>query len=124
MPKRIAVIDDDVQLLELMETVLGGAGYEVRTTADSLEAPRLVKEWKPDLVLLDIWMPERGGWEVLELMKLDPALRRIPIILLTAAEEEVKATEPLVRGWKVEALFKPFEIPDLLAKIERLIGKP
>ncbi len=124
MAKKIAVIDDDVQFLDLMQTILEEAGYEVRVTANSMEAPRLLKEWKPDLVLLDIWMPGRQGWEVLEIMKLDPALRGIPIIFTTAAAEEVKATAPLVQRWKVESIFKPFEIPDLLAKVERMIGPP
>lgn len=128
MAKKIVAVDDDVHFLELVETVLEDAGYEVRTCADANQAFPLIKEWKPDLLLLDIWMPDRSGWEILELMQIDPEVRSIPVIFVTAAEMEVKAVERGImqryrQRLRADTLFKPFEMSELLAKVQAAIGE-
>lgn len=129
MAKKIVAVDDEVPFLELVETVLEESGYEVETCADANQAISLIREGKPDLILLDIWMPGRSGWEILELLQIDPTLRRIPVIFVTAMETEVKAIEKgIMQRYRqrlhADTLFKPFDRSELLAKVEAAIGKP
>ncbi len=129
MAKRIVAVDDDIDFLELEKTWLEEAGYEVKTCSDANQAIPLLKEWKPDLLLLDIWMPNRSGWEVLELLQIDPEVRRIPVIFVTAATMEVKSVEKGImdryrQRLRADTLFKPFDMDALLAKVDNTLNKP
>ena len=124
MAKKILVIDDDVQFLEMMQMVLEDAGYEVGTCNDADAAHELIKEWQPSLVLLDLRMPGHTGWEILEALEIDPSVRRIPVIFTTAAEDEVRASEQRPDHWRFKSLFKPFGIDELLAEVDQTVGAP
>jgi DNA-binding response OmpR family regulator len=121
-PKKILVIDDEEDCLKLARTRLEASGYKVLTLESGDRAVQLAKAEKPDLILLDIVMPGRNGYEVCRELKADEATRGIPIVLLAAQypEEEYVRINSGVIGAD-DYILKPFEAQQLLAKIKLLI---
>jgi len=123
--KRILVIDDEPSITRLLKLNLEQTDhYEVREENDSTRALDTAREFKPDLVISDVMMPEVGGGEVAAQLREDPALRRVPVIFLTAAvrKEELGGPEAVIAGRLYIA--KPLDVKSLLAAIERILGKP
>jgi CheY-like chemotaxis protein len=123
--KRILVIDDEPSITRLLKLNLEQTDhYEVREENDSTRALDAAREFKPDLVISDVMMPEVGGGEVAAQLREDPALRRVPVIFLTAAvrKEELGGPEAVIAGRLYIA--KPLDVKSLLAAIERILGKP
>ncbi len=113
---RILVVDDITRNLQVVGTMLRNAGYEVMPATSGAEALDGAREQLPDLILLDLMMPEMDGLEVCRRLKADPALQAIPVIFLTASNE----MEHLVNGFEVGAvdyITKPFNAPELLARV-------
>jgi len=123
--KRILVIDDEPSITRLLKLNLEQTNhYEVREENDSTRALDTAREFKPDLVISDVMMPEVGGGEVAAQLREDPTLRRVPVIFLTAAvrKEELGGPEAVIAGRLYIA--KPLDVKSLLAAIERILGKP
>lgn len=117
----ILVVDDQP---ELMQEVLPVYGYQVTVATDGQQALEQLTETGTafDLMLLDVMMPVLNGWEVLRQLRSHPTLRHLPVILLTALDEEVDQ----VSGLKIGAddyIVKPFKIPNLLARIEAVLRR-
>src|ERR1051325_457532 len=112
----VLIVDDITRNLQVVGTILRQAGYAVTPATSGAEALEGVREQSPDLILLDLMMPEMDGLEVCRRLKADPATRSIPGIFLTASNE----MEHLVRGFEVGAVdyvTKPFNPPELLARV-------
>ncbi|MCL5264803.1 MAG: response regulator [Chloroflexi bacterium] len=120
MAKRIAVIDDDRDFVKLVTIVLEREGYEVLPALGSLRAYDIVKQGRPNLIMLDIMMPGRSGWELLDIFKMDPETQGIPLIISTG----VRAATARLAGTKYDVLKKPFNNEDLIAMVRRMIGEP
>ena len=119
-PPRILVVDDDPTNLEVLRVRLSAQGYEVVTAVDGEDALRRARELKPDLVLLDVMMPNLDGISVLKELKGDITLRYIPVILVTAKAD----TRDIVRGLEAggdDYLTKPFEQAALVARVRSLL---
>jgi adenylate cyclase len=119
-PPRILAVDDVQTNLEILKVRLEAHGYEVVTAADGEEALARVREFEPDLVLLDIMMPKLDGISVLKQLKQDTAERFIPVILVTAKSD----TRDLVNGLEAggdDYITKPFEQAALLARVRSLL---
>src|SRR3989442_1449899 len=86
LPK-ILIADDNPQGVELLEAYLSGPDYELQTATDGEETLRKVKEWQPDLILLDIMMPKISGFEVCKRIKTNPATNDIVILMITALDQ-------------------------------------
>jgi two-component system response regulator MtrA len=117
---RIAVIDDEPHIRELLSLALGHRGFTVRCAADGAAGLTLVREWSPDLIVLDVMMPKASGFELL------PTLRRItdaPIVMLSARGELEDRVEGLAHGAD-DYLSKPFEISELLAHVDAKLRRP
>jgi DNA-binding response OmpR family regulator len=117
---RIAVIDDEPHIRDLLTLALGHRGYSVKCAADGPAGIALVREWSPDLIVLDVMMPKASGIEIL------PAIRRItdvPVVMLSARGEVDDKVEGLAHGAD-DYLSKPFEISELLARIEAKLRRP
>jgi DNA-binding response OmpR family regulator len=117
---RVAVIDDEPRIRELLELTLGHSGYAVRTAADGPSGLELARSWEPDLIVLDVMMPMISGIELL------PMLRRVtdaPIIMLSARGEVETKVEGLSHGAD-DYLSKPFEMSELLARIDAKLRRP
>lgn len=122
MAKKILVVDDEAPILNILKFNLQKAGYAVTTAVDGEEALARMRDTRPDLVLCDVMMPKKTGFEVLAEAKGDEALKGIPFIILTAKGQ--KADED--RGMGIGAdryLTKPFSPRIVLQTIKELIGE-
>lgn len=119
-PPRIFAVDDTPENLEILSVRLEANGYEVITAADGEECLARVHELAPDLILLDIMMPKRDGISVVRELKSDPALRAIPVILITAKSDNRDVVEGLDAGGD-DYLSKPFEHSALLARVRSML---
>ncbi|MGI8856601.1 MAG: response regulator [Thermomicrobiales bacterium] len=121
----IAVVNDDTIFLELMHDLLTEEGYRTAIWKEGDTAYEMIKEHRPILVVLDIRMERPDtGWMVLELMRLDPATAKIPVIICSADTERIRAKEAYLRGKNCDILEKPFLLEDLLDKVRPFIGAP
>ena len=122
MAKKILIVEDETTLLDLMQTHLGGAGYDVRAAVDGEEGLRLIKEWHPDLVLLDFLLPAKNGIEVLESLQKEG--NQTPVLVVSNSGNEMEVEKILALGardYLVKANFTPDEV---LAKVEEVLGLP
>lgn len=111
------VVEDDPAIRQLLVAVLEGAGHAVVEVADGTSALPAAREALPDLVLCDIGLPGIDGFEVLGLLKDDPALRHVPVIMVTAWAEPALVAKALERGAH-DYVRKPFDIGELSARVE------
>jgi twitching motility two-component system response regulator PilG len=122
MQKKILIVEDEESLLKLESILLTTKGYLVQGATTGLAALEAVAAEPPDLILLDIMLPELDGFEVCERIKNNPETRDIPIILLTAR----KTSEDVARGDAVGAdqyITKPFKSAMVMETIERLLDR-
>jgi DNA-binding response OmpR family regulator len=117
MKKRILVVDDEDDILNFLELVLVEKGFEVVTASGGQEALTKAKLERPDLVLLDIMMPQMDGWEVLKLLRADDETAQIPVAMLSARTEAGDRVQGLQEG-AIDYICKPFSLQELLGKIE------
>ncbi len=122
MAKRILIADDEPNIVASLEFLMEQAGYEIRTAADGNEALAAVAAFAPDLVLLDVMMPGRSGYEVCERIKGDPATRGIRVLMLSAKGRDVEVAKGLDLGADAYVT-KPFSTRDLAAKVRELLGE-
>jgi len=118
----IMVVDDDPDLVTLIRAILEQQGFNVLCAYDGPQALAGLEMQKPDLILLDIMMPEMDGFEVLRRLKAAPETSSIPIILLTALDED----EDILTGYKMGAdhyITKPFKRTHLVAVINHLLSE-
>ncbi|MFA6322918.1 MAG: response regulator [Candidatus Buchananbacteria bacterium] len=121
--KLILLVEDDEFLAELYGTKLGLEGYEVALAADGEKGLKMIKEKKPDLVLLDIILPKMDGFEILKAIKDDKNIKNLPVILLTNLSQKDEVKKGLVLGAKdylIKAHFMPSEV---VKKIKELLGE-
>jgi CheY-like chemotaxis protein len=119
----ILVVNDSVEFLQLMEELLVDEGYEVSLSEYGATARETAKRLGPDLLILDVRLPDMDGFEVLNMLRLDPETRDIPVLLCTAAVRDVQAQEPLLHERGIPVLFKPFDLDELLRTIEEILGQ-
>jgi adenylate cyclase len=116
---RILVVDDTVANCRLLTAVLAAKGYEVFSATSGAEALELVASKNPDLVLLDIYMPEMDGYEVCKRLRGDPATSFLPIVMVTSAGNQERI--PSLEAGADDFVAKPFDTPELLARVGSLL---
>ncbi|MBF0531378.1 MAG: response regulator [Deltaproteobacteria bacterium] len=122
MKPTILVVDDEQDLRDLVQFNLERGGYAVLTSQDGLEALKLAKEKKPDLILLDLMLPGMDGKEVCRSLKQDESIRSIPVIMLTAKAEEIDR----IIGFELGAddyITKPFNPRELVLRISAVLKR-
>lgn len=124
MPNRktILVVDDEQDLLDLIEYNLKKEDFDVLKAEDGLEGIEVARKHRPDLVLLDIMMPKMDGLEVVERMRNDKKLKRIPIIFLTARGDEKTEVEGLDKGGD-DYITKPISTTKLISRIKAVLRR-
>jgi DNA-binding response OmpR family regulator len=122
MTKRILLVDDTTQILQTLEDILSTQGYDVQSCDLSADACDLAREVNPDLILLDVNMPGMTGWEVLEVLRLAPETRHIPVIVSSADYNALQQRETFLRAKGIEVLYRPFDVDELWALVDRVIG--
>jgi len=118
--RKVLVVDDDAGILELTQTVLAEAGYDVETAPSGTDAVRVARENRFDLVLLDINMPEMDGWETLRILKTDIDSATVPVVMFSIKSEVRDKVHGLQEG-AVGYITKPFAVDDLLAGVRRVL---
>ena len=121
MTKKILIADDEPNIVTALEFLLQRNGYEVYIARNGEGALKLVEEHKPDLVLLDVMMPLKSGYEVCQLMRERADWSHIKIIMLTAKGRDVEMSKGLSLGADLY-ITKPFSTQELVAKINGLLG--
>lgn len=120
---RIAVINDDTTFLSLMHSLLQEKDWDTVILKESSKAYEQIKKDPPDLIILDVRMEsQESGWTVLELIKLDPATNSVPIIVCSAAVDDLRSREPWLTHHGIMTLPKPFDIDDLYRRVEAALG--
>ncbi|MEW6068440.1 MAG: response regulator [Nitrospirota bacterium] len=123
--KKILLVDDDADFVEATKLILESKSYNVAFAYDGKEGIKKAKTEKPNLIILDVIMPEIDGYEVCDKLKSDPKLKNIPIILLTAVGEAIATTKYTKEmGMKIEAddyIPKPVEPVELVERVENLL---
>ncbi len=118
----VLVADDDPEILSLLSIRLNRAGYQVLEAADGEQTLAKVRESYPDVVILDVMMPGKNGWEVAKEIRHDPRFKNMGIIMLTAIGEKInEMTSPLYGA--DDYVDKPFEFADLEKKISIVLEK-
>ena len=121
MPKTVLIVEDNELNMKLFHDLLEAHGYNTLQTNDGREALELAREHRPDLILMDIQLPEVSGLEVTKWIRSDDALKSIPIVAVTAFA--MKGDEEKIREGGCEAyIAKPISVVNFLETIERYVG--
>ena len=120
MTKRVLIADDDPNIVASLEFLMEQAGFEVKVAADGAAVLALVASFRPELVLLDVMMPVKNGYEVCQLLKNDPGTRDVKVILLSAKGRDVEVAKGLELGADAYVT-KPFSTRELVAKVKELL---
>lgn len=123
MSKKVLIADDEPNIVAAVEFLLQRSGYEVLVARNGDEALKLVESHQPDLVLLDVMMPLRSGYDVCKRIRETDAWRHIKIIMLSAKGRDAEVMKGLAIGAD-GYVTKPFSTRDLLARIAELLRQP
>ena len=119
MPRTVMVVDDDADILDMTRLVLEGGGYRVLRAGSGSEALRALERSRPDLILLDINMPEMDGWQVLRVLKVDERTTAIPVAMFSIKMEVRDRLHGLQEG-AFDYITKPFSTEELLQRVRRI----
>lgn len=122
MGQRILVVDDDKEIVRIVRAYLEKAGYSVLTANDGETALHIIRSDRPDLVVLDLMMPNRDGWSVARLVRADEAIAKTPIVMLTARVE----TDDKILGLDIGAddyIPKPFNPNEVVARVRAVLRR-
>jgi DNA-binding response OmpR family regulator len=120
MEKKILIVEDEEVIAKMLKDRLQTLGFAVAIEADGLQGLKKAREWNPDLIILDIMLPEMDGYRVARLLKYDETYKHIPIIMLTARTQPADRQKGMAAGADLY-ITKPFEADDLLKKINELL---
>ena len=121
--KKILIVDDEKDALFILEKELAGRGYSVISADNGRDALDLAKSQYPDLIILDIWMPEMDGTEVAANLREDPTTKNIPVMFLTCLFSKSEERELGSVAASRVLIAKPYSIEELSAQIEELINR-
>jgi two-component system, OmpR family, alkaline phosphatase synthesis response regulator PhoP len=121
MPKKVLIADDEENIVTALEFLLQRRGYETRVAKNGDEALSEIERFAPDLVLLDVMMPRKSGYEVCQRVRGRPEWRHIKIIMLSAKGREVEVSKGVSLGADLY-ITKPFSNTELVAKIDGLLA--
>ena len=125
--RKITLIDDDIEFCQATQILLESLGYEITLAHDGKKGLEKIREVKPDLVILDVMMPEMNGYDVCVVLKADPELQKIPVILLTGVDKAFFQTGYSKHmGMMTEAddyIAKPVEADELAERVASFLGE-
>jgi DNA-binding response OmpR family regulator len=121
--KQILCIEDEPEMIDLIRLILGRRGFKVSGAAGGTAGIKAVREQLPDLVLLDLMMPDMDGWEVYQQMKAEQSTRNIPVIVVTAKAQNIDKVLGLHIAKVDDYISKPFSPQELMNSVEKVIGQ-
>jgi DNA-binding response OmpR family regulator len=119
-PAKILIADDRPQGLELMEAYLSDTPYDIKTASNGEETLKLVREWKPEVILLDVMMPRISGFEVCQQLRSQPETANIGVIMITALDQATDVERGVTAGAD-DFLTKPINKTELILRIRSLL---
>jgi two-component system alkaline phosphatase synthesis response regulator PhoP len=123
MKRRVLVVDDDKEVVRLIRAYLEQAGFEVLAAYDGETAVHVIRRERPDLLLLDLMLPGKDGWEITRLVRADPALAATPIIMLTARVDDTDKIVGLELGAD-DYVTKPYNPREVVARVRARLRQP
>lgn len=121
--KRVVCIEDEPEMIDLVKLILSRKGYQVVGAMGGREGLEAIHREKPDLVLLDLMMPDMDGWEVYQKMKADDATKTIPVIVVTAKAQSIDKVLGLHIAKVDDYITKPFGPQELLESVEKVLAR-
>ncbi|MBC7250852.1 MAG: response regulator [Anaerolineae bacterium] len=121
--KTIVCVEDEPEVIELIQVMLETSGYRVIGVIGGREALEVIRREKPDMVLLDLMMPEVDGWTVFKQMRADPELKNIPVVPVTAVDKPIDMMLALEVAGVDEYVTKPFSRNELIASVEKVFRR-
>lgn len=121
--KRVIYIEDDPEMIELIHLILQQHHFTVKGALSGDEGLAMIRRESPDLILLDLMMPNMDGWEVYQQLKTDSKTRNIPVIIITARAQPIDRVLGLHIVKVDDYISKPFKPQELLDSIERVLNK-
>ncbi len=121
--KRVIYIEDEQEMIDLVRLILGRKGFEVTGAGGGREGLNLVKRMLPDLVLLDLMMPDMDGWDVYQQMKAEEATRQIPVIVITAKAQSIDKVLGLHIAKVDDYISKPFSPQELVDSVDKVLAQ-
>lgn len=121
--KRVVCIEDEPEMIDLVRLILSRKGFEVIGANGGIEGLEVVREEEPDLILLDLMMPDMDGWEVYQQIKADAKLRNIPVVVVTAKAQSIDKVLGLHIAKVDDYITKPFGPQELLDSVEQILGQ-
>ena len=122
MKRTVLLVDDEQEILDILNEAFRAEGYKTINASDGNEAIERLSESRPDLVVLDIMMPNVDGWEVLDYMRKNPSTKDIPVLVLTAKSSEISKVFGLQHGAD-DYMTKPFGQKELMARCEAILRR-
>ena len=122
MSQRILVVDDDKEIVRILRAYLEQAGYTVWPAYDGETALHIMRSDRPDLVVLDLMLPDRDGWSITKIVRADPALKALPIVMLTARVESADKIQGLNLGAD-DYVPKPFNPHEVVARVRAVLRR-
>lgn len=119
---RVVCIEDEPEMIDLVRLILGRRGFEVLGANGGVEGLETVRRETPDLILLDLMMPDMDGWEVYQRIKADDMLRDIPVVVVTAKAQSIDKVLGLHIAKVDDYITKPFGPQELLESVEKILG--
>jgi DNA-binding response OmpR family regulator len=120
---KVVCIEDEPEMIDLVKLILGRKGFDLTGAMGGREGLEVVRRVKPDLVLLDLMMPDMDGWEVYQQMKADQELMDIPVIVVTAKAQSIDKVLGLHIAKVDDYVTKPFGPQELLQSIDRVLSQ-
>ncbi len=120
---RVVCIEDEPEMVDLVRLILSREGFEVIGAPGGIEGLQTVEDLQPQLVLLDLMMPDMDGWEVYQRMKSNPSISNIPVIVVTARAQSIDKVLGLHIAKVDDYITKPFGPTELLKSVEKVLSE-
>src|SRR4030042_627359 len=121
--KRVVYVEDELEMIDLVRLILGRKGYEVIGADGGREGLDTIRKELPDLVLLDLMMPDMDGWDVYQQMKAEDSTQKIPVIVVTAKAQSIDKVLGLHIAKVDDYISKPFSPQELVDSVEKVLAR-
>jgi DNA-binding response OmpR family regulator len=123
LTRKVVCVEDEPEMIDLMRLILSRKGFEVIGANGGLKGLETIRAEKPDIVLLDLMMPEMDGWQVYQQLKADPATEHIPVVVVTAKAQNIDKVLGLHIAKVDDYISKPFSLQELVDRVEEVLKR-
>ncbi len=121
--RKVVCVEDEQEMIDLIRLILGRRGFEVLGANGGVRGLELIRAELPDIVLLDLMMPEMDGWQVYQQLKADPATEHIPVVVVTAKAQNIDKVLGLHIAKVDDYISKPFSLQELVDRVEAVLER-